>query len=154
MIDALDEQWPTSDRNFWIEITDSQLKFKTDDSDPAQLTFEVNNYIQRLKPASLNFQLMPILAHQGVPESVFQSLLEQDLKAKTSELKAATCSRLELRKWNQENNPVTAERAQNAGIRMQGGLPYSDSEKINWFVEVRRSFPLLGNLTDRCLAWL
>lgn len=153
MIDALDEQWPRSDRNFWIEITDSQLKFETVNSDPAQLTFEVNSYVQRLIPACLNFQLLPILAHQGVPESVFQSLLEQDLKAKTSELKEATHNRFELRKWNQENNPVTGERIQNAGIRMQGGLPYSDSEKINWFVEVRWSFPLLESFPDRCLAW-
>lgn len=143
IVDALDEVWPRSTRNFWIEIIDSQMKFEKHQldaiyPDPARVTFEVNSYSKSLSSKSLNFQLMPILAHQGVPMGEFERLLEEDLTAKIDELGAATDSSLSLRKWNQDNNHVGLERVMQNGIQMQGGLPDLSSEKINWFIDVRR----------------
>lgn len=143
MVDCLDETPSKHGRNFWIEITDSQLKFNGQNldalnPDPARVTFEVNKYSKKLSPTFLNFQLMPILAAGGVPDTVFVRLLEEDLSARVGDMEVAMDTGLSLRKWNQENNPVTDERSRYGGIEMTGGLPDSNAEKINWFVEVRR----------------
>ena len=144
MIDAQNETPSKRHRNYWIEITDSQLKFQghaIDDLHPesARVTFEVNAWAKRLSPSSLNFQLLPILVDRGVPPDVFASLLDQDLTARVGELEVAMDSGLALRKWNQEINPITEERARYGGIEMQGGLPSSTAETINWFTEVHPS---------------
>ena len=144
MTDAQDENPSKCGRNYWIEITDSQLKFKgrpIDDLHPesARVTFEVNAWAKRLSSGSLNFQLIPILVDRGVPHRVFVSLLDRDLTARVSELEVAMESGLALRKWNQEVNPITQERARYGGIEMQGGLPASRAETINWFTEVHQS---------------
>ena len=143
MVDALDESLPNSQREngYWIEITDSQLKFEghlTDNlfPDRERVTFEVQSYSKKLSTASLNYQLMPILEDRGVPYEVFKRLLEEDLTAKVGELEVAMDSALALRKWNQDNNSTVEERLSNKGIEMMGGLPDSAAEKINWFVEV------------------
>ena len=141
MIDPLDETPSEKGRNYWIEITDSQLKFEGHAKDdykpePARVTFEVNAWAKKLSSSSLKYQLLPILMDRGVPPNVFATLLDQDLTARVGELAVAMDSGLALRKWNQENNPITGERAKYGGIEMQGGLPSSTAEIINWFTEV------------------
>lgn len=143
MVDTLDEVTEGPDGDFWIEITDSQLKFEAIEEDqsypdPQRVTFEVHSYARPLVPASLNFQLMPILADREVPFQVFSNLLEADLTAKVAELEAAMESGLAIRKWKQDVNPVAAERAAH-GIEMRGGMPSYFPEQINWFVEVSLS---------------
>lgn len=140
-VDALDEVWTQSSRNFWIEITDSQFKFEKHQidilyPDPARVTFEVHSYSKPLSSASLNFQLMPILAHQGVPQREFQRLLEEDITSKIEELSNATDSILSLRKWNDNNAGSEAVRVE--GIQMHGGLPCLRHDKINWLIDVRK----------------
>ena len=149
MVDALDENPSRSDHAKWIEITDSQLKFEGHPidalhPDPARMTFEVHSWAKRLNSARLNFQLMPILVDRGVPPKVFMRLLENDLTAKVAELEVAMDDRLSLRKWNQENNNVSEERARYEGIEMLGGLPNSTGEKINWFIEVSQCLEIPG----------
>ncbi|KAL8929504.1 MAG: hypothetical protein Q9208_001173 [Pyrenodesmia sp. 3 TL-2023] len=139
MVDSLDEVIKGPDGDFWIEITDSQLKFEGRDEDelypdPERVTFEVSSYARPLVQANLNFQLMPILADRGVPFEVFRDLLEADLTAKVSDLESAMDSGLAIRKWNQDVNPVLAGRMAH-GVEMRGGIPSSLSETINWFVE-------------------
>ena len=141
MIDAQDETPSKQGRNYWIEITDQQLKFQghaLDDfyPEPERVTFEVNAWAKRLSSSSLNFQLLPILVDRGVPPDVFANLLDQDLTARVGELEVAMDSGLALRKWNQDISPITEERARYGGIEMQGGLPLSTAETINWFTEV------------------
>lgn len=141
MVDVSGETLPQIGREYWIEVTDSQLKFEGPASegvfpDPARLTFEVHSWSRSLSPASLNYQLIPILLDRGVPSKVFMTLLEEDLTAKVGNLEAAMDSGLALRKWNQDNNPVSEERTRNKGIEMLGGRPDSLSEKVNWFIEV------------------
>jgi hypothetical protein len=151
MIDVLDETPSPHGRNYWIEITDSQLKFEGHATDamypvPARVTFEVNDFPKRLLPGYLSFQLLPILMDRKVPANVFMTLLEKDLTARSAELVVAMDSGRTIRKWNQANFPVTEERARNGGIEMQGGLPLSRAEKINWFVEVSTAFLVHGRL--------
>ena len=141
MVDAFGENPSGSEQGKWIEITDSQLKFEGHPQDAlypdsARMTFEVNSWAKPLIAATLNFQLMPILVDRGVPAKVFMRLLENDLTAKVADLEVAMDSGLALRKWNQENNSVSEERAIYKGIETLGGLPNSTGEKINWFIEV------------------
>lgn len=141
MVDILDESLPHCTRDYWIEITDSQLKFEGHQldeiyPDPDRMTFEVHSYSKQLSAATLNFQLMPILANRGVPEEVFSRLLKEDLTEKVEVLKFAMDGGLALGKWNQDNNSVTGERASHKEIQMLGGVPFSTPEKINWFLEV------------------
>lgn len=142
MVDILDESLPHCKREFWIEITDSQLKFEghvMDNiyPDADRMTFEVHSYSKKLSASTLNFQLMPILANRGVPEEVFSRLLKEDLTEKVGLLELAMDGGLALGKWNQEINSLTAERAFQKEIEMIGGVPISTPERINWFVEVR-----------------
>lgn len=142
MVDALDEAWPQSSRNFWIEITDSQQKFEKHQidaiyPDPARVTFEVHSYSLPLTSAFLNFQFLPILVNQGVPKGVFERLIEEDLQIKMDELDAATENPLLLRAWNQGNQLVASVITRKQKHQMQGGLPHFLFERINWFIEVR-----------------
>ena len=140
MMDPLGERLSQHSREYWIEITDSQLKFEghsvdKESPDPAQMTFEVHSWAKTLISASLNFQLIPILLNRGVSQEVFTALLEDDLTDKVEKLEAAMDSGIALRKWNQDIYSVSEERARNKGIEMTGGLPDSLTERINWFVE-------------------
>lgn len=146
MIDSLGECIRGPKGDIWIEITDSQLKFKSDRDnlypDPERVTFEVLDYSKPLTEANLNFQLMTILAACKVPSQVFCDLLEADLTARVADLEAAMESGLAIRQWNQEINPVNSERLAH-GIEMHGGMPSTLPEKINWFVEVRDFLSML-----------
>lgn len=149
MVDVLDENPSRSDCAKWIEIIDSQLKFEGHPldallPDPARVTFEVLNWATQLNSATLNFQLMPILVDRGVPPNVLMRLLENDLTAKVAELEVAMDDQLSLRKWNQDNNSVSEERARYDGIEMLGGLPNSTGEIINWFIEVGQYLTFSG----------
>lgn len=146
MIDASGEQLCSSKRNFWIEITDQQSKFESHACDiylpdAARVTFEVNDYAKKLVPASLNFQLLPILAHRGVPFHVLSRLLEEDLTRKLEDLEQAMDSPVTLQKWVQDTRPTTSERLASKGILMRGGLPSSLSEIIVFLLEVSSSLP-------------
>ena len=140
MVDCRDEKLATQRKDHWIEIIDSQLKFEGRPQDvycpdPTKLTFEVRAFSRKLTPASLNFQLLPILVDRGVSHKVLMDLLEEDLTTKVSELQAAMENGLALLKWNQETNGVSGQRRQH-DVEWLGGLPASLAEKINWFVDV------------------
>lgn len=139
MVDPLNETID-GQNGIWVEITDSQLKFEAHAMDklypaPERVTFEVLDFSRPLTTASLNFQLMPILAERKVPFEVFRNLLEADLISKVADLEVAMGSGLTIRKWNQEVNPVSTTRDLH-GVSMYGGIPATTSEKITWFVEV------------------
>lgn len=159
MVDALDEKLPRGDGEFWIEVTDSQLKFEGHLEDciypeKERITFEVSSFSKKLSSASLNFQLIPILLNRGVPENTFKDLLQADLKDRVGQMEDAMTSGLALRKWNQDTNPITSERSVSGGIEMLGGLPASAPEKINWFVEVCYTVPYSPLPPSSCLYLL
>ena len=124
----------------WIEITDSQLKFEGTHGglfpeDPYRTTLEVSSYSKGLKSSSLNFPLMPILLDRGVPGRVFKELLQANIEAKMEELKEVLDDPFALRKWNQQINPTLAQRLPDGSIEIQGGLPRSTTEQINFLVD-------------------
>ena len=137
MVDALSEAHQGTTRDYWIEITDSQVKFESYTlNEPAHLTFEVLSMSKPLSSATLNFQFMPILAECGVPGEVFERLLKEDLQREVFELEGAMESGLALRKWIQDNGSVIAKRSQSEALEMTGGLPTTLGARITWFVEV------------------
>ena len=156
MVDAIDENLPIFRRKFWIEITDSQLKFEGHlrdklSPDPARVTFEVHDHSTPVSSSSLNLQLMPILIDRGVRAEELARLLQEDLTGKVANLEAAMDSRVALRKWNQENDSVTGDRVRYGGVKMIGGLPYSLAEKVNWAVEVGNlRFPSHRSMLTDC----
>ena len=142
IVDSLNEIPNRNDNDdaLWIEITDSQLKFNAQgidliNPDPDRVTFEVISWSKELASTKLYYQLIPILQDRGVPAHVFKTLLEQDLSKKIGELEEAMNDALALRKWNQCNNSTKSERLRYGGVQMCGGLPESEAEKINWFVD-------------------
>ena len=140
--DTSGEKIPGTQQDIWIEITSSQVKFESHDIDKydpeiARVTFEVNDYSKRLAPAALNFQLLPILLHQGVEYDVFRRLLQEDLTRRIDDLEQAMKHPVTLRKWVQDTNSTTNERIGFQGIDMRGGLPSTLSEVVNFFLEVR-----------------
>ncbi|KAI9765485.1 MAG: hypothetical protein M1840_007311 [Geoglossum simile] len=141
MVDPSEDPSPTVDnRGFWIEITDSQLKFEGHSIDLYQpdndrVTIEINSWSQPLKAASLNFQLIPILECQGVPRDVIKKRLEEDLKSRISGLMESLEDPVAFRKWNHDANGSANERLRNQGVQFLGGLPASETEQINWFLE-------------------
>ncbi|KAI9725023.1 MAG: hypothetical protein M1812_000299 [Candelaria pacifica] len=145
IVDYTDEKLGSSERNYWIEVTDSQWKFEGhpgDDSlfpDQDRLTFEVCSWSRPLSPATLNEQLIPILVDRQRPtcsiEEALKELLEEDLWLRVSLLRVAMDDPLALRRWNQENNPVGDERAKLEGIQNLGAFPAELGEQINWFLE-------------------
>lgn len=139
-LDAFDQTLSTDTRGFWIEVTDSQEKCRPHDSDhmfpdKTRVTFDLLAWSKPLVPASLNFQLLPILINRGVPRSVLEKLLHEDLTSKVETLKAAMDTPLNLRKWSEDCNPVREERLRAKTIQMTGGLPDSLGERINFLVE-------------------
>lgn len=140
IVDTLDEMLPEAEcPDFWIEVTNSQEKFVAHDEDTTRpdrlrVMFEVHGWSKPLVSNQLNFQFIPILINRGVPYQVFANLLRKDLNAQLEELSEAMKSGRQLKKWNQQNNP-TSQRLTNGTVEYQGGLPISDPERINWFVE-------------------
>ena len=145
MVDPLGQRWNKSSNpsNIWIEITDSQLKFQDHRWNDFQLernrvTFEVLSWCRPLVSSCLNFQMMPILIHGGVPPSVLETMLEEDLRSKAAEMEAAMEHPLKLRFWIQENHNPSGERLDKGTIEWQGGMPDTKAERVVWFVEVSR----------------
>ena len=154
-LDAFDQSFSTDTRGFWIEVTDSQEKFRPHDRDhmfpdKARVTFDLLAWSKPLVPASLNFQLLPILINRGVPRSVIEKLLHDDLTSKVETLKAAMETPLNLRKWSEDCNPVREERLRAKTIQMTGGLPDSLGEKINFLVEHGFQPKVCRFLNDLC----
>ncbi|MCJ1439207.1 hypothetical protein MMC27_008598 [Xylographa pallens] len=140
MIDSTGETINSINPDFWIEITESQSKFECYSNNPDcfMLTLDVNKYSTPLKPAKLNYQLIPILINRGVPSQVFEKLIEKDLTTRVQELEDATSSPFLLRKWIQERFSVTSQRRSHGSVEMIGGMPDLLAEKIIWFIEVRK----------------
>ncbi|KIW68261.1 hypothetical protein PV04_04218 [Phialophora macrospora] len=97
-----------SQRGFWIQVSDSQLKIKPHpreriDADATQRTFEVLNFARDCTPAYLNKQLVTILEDRRVPRRVFREALEEDVKSYSESLTDALSDNRRLELWMQEH---------------------------------------------------
>lgn len=156
MVDVGEEHFNpslSSERDFWIEISDSQEKFKPHlvdltAPDPSRVTFEVHSWSKPLTSAALNFQLLPILEYQGVPRSCLAKLLREDLTFQIAQQKVSMDDPVTFRKWNHDLNSATDERAKLEGVKILGSLPDLPSERINWLLDVSAVFYYYKHFPD------
>lgn len=125
------------ERNYCIEIADSQLKINphpkdNPTADEAQRTFEVLNHSGPGKPAALNTQLLTILYDRGVPRGTLGEFLVADIDTFHRDLEESMRRPLGLRSW------VQSSRLHSRGegdIRMTGSWPDDTEEQTILLVE-------------------
>ena len=132
-------------REEWIEIRDSQSKWKRHDSvnvdyhDPAYRTFEVNGVSSELKSADLNTQFLPILIDRSIDKSkmisVIEKLLEQNLSEKIKSQREAMTNPLTCRKWIQETNSRITEKIKLGVVPFAGGLPAQLGDRMSLMLD-------------------
>lgn len=106
-----------SKRDFWIQVSESQLKVKPhprdrSDADESQRTFEVLKYASDCKEGHLNIQLITILEDRGIPRHVLETALISDTESYANSLTAAMEDPKALRLWMQEHNQTAASESQ------------------------------------------
>jgi len=97
-------------KEIWIEVSDSQRKFrphnedlKDDTFDPQRLTFEVNTWPRKLTPSVLYRDYLPILEDRGVSKTVLEIFLVNLSKQEKQKLELAISERNQSYKWLQDN---------------------------------------------------
>jgi hypothetical protein len=127
-------------RDFWIQITPSQLKIQPhpserDATDEALRTFEVSNFSTTLQPSALNFQFINVLYNRGVRKEI----LEQRLKATFNEYYNELCEGigtfdvLKCRAWLQRYH---AQRPPDGGgLLFTGSKPQLRSDTIKYMLD-------------------
>lgn len=146
------------DLELWIQINDSQLKFKPhsedldlsdDQFDPIRLTFEVTNYSTAPAASELHISFIPILIDRGVPRDVIARLMTTRLDADRAELLNALADPARTYEWLHRNGAKTSfglEALWNAA------LPVAQEEKIKLMLESGFSAtktPYLANALQR-----
>ncbi|KIW45901.1 uncharacterized protein PV06_01607 [Exophiala oligosperma] len=94
IVDFQNRHSEKSERGYWIEVSDSQLKIKPHPrhrkcDDVCLRTFEVLNWAGECKPGHLNLQLITVLEDGGVPRAAFEDALMADTQSFSESLKAA-----------------------------------------------------------------
>jgi hypothetical protein len=126
-----------AERNFCVEVTDSQLKIlphPKDDmrGDGLQRMFEVVDYSVPLRTATLNKQFLSILDNRGVPRDVLKQMLLNDNKIFHQELFDVLNNPLLLRDWVAANKLSSRSLDE---IRYLGGWPEASDEQIVLLLE-------------------
>lgn len=134
LVDYTDKHDKVSDRGYWIEISDSQLKIKPHprdrpDSDDFQRTFELLKYSSNATEGHLNNQLINILDDRGVPRDVLDQFLIADMVNFPSTLAESMRAPEALRLWMKEHFP------RNPASKLIGVFPADKAEQCNTLVE-------------------
>lgn len=126
-------------RNFWIQITPSQLKIQPHprerDCVDAIRTFEVSDYSKTLRPSSLNIQLLNVLYNRGVDPRV----LSKRLQSFTAEYFDELCGSIErddpllTHAWLQKYHSGNQQRAD---FQFVGGRPIAKIDQIKTYLDV------------------
>ncbi|KAJ4359880.1 uncharacterized protein N0V89_000436 [Didymosphaeria variabile] len=104
------------DHKIWIQISESQLKFKPprEDrsdglaSDPHRLTFEYVNHSRPPVPSELHISFIPILVDRGVPKDHIADLMVEQLDAKRNELIQLLPTTERLYHWIHQEGPSSS----------------------------------------------
>jgi len=128
-----------SERGFWIQVSDSQLKIKPhprdiSDADPAQRTFEVLKHSRPCKEGHLNFQFLTILEDRRVPRAVLCEALLADTRRYSDSLIEAVgnSNPIELRSFMHKYHRSTRSDEQ---IALLGSFPNDRNEQINMLLD-------------------
>lgn len=125
-----------SDRGYWIEVSDTQLKIKPHpcdrtDADECLRTFEVLKFAGKCKPGHLNMQLITILEDRGVPRTVLAQALRTDTRAYSDSVRTAIEDPIALLLWMGENglyNPFDT-------LRVLGSFPVERRQQLRRLLE-------------------
>ena len=124
-----------SQRDYWIEIADSQLKIHPhprdrNEADAVQRTFEVLKFWGDCKEGHFNTQLVTILEDRGIPWDLFRQALETDLKSFVDSLSNALADPVALRLWMQEHGYSSR-----SATRLQCSFPIGQSDQMKLLLE-------------------
>ncbi|EHY54951.1 hypothetical protein HRR83_005791 [Exophiala dermatitidis] len=135
LVDYHDSFADVSQRGFWIQVSDSQLKIKPHprdrSADESQRTFEVLKSAGECKEAHLNIQLITILEDRGVPRAALRKLLEDDTKSYFESLKEAMEDPKALRAWMQEHGLASRTEV----TRFLGSFPLDRRDQMKYLLE-------------------
>ena len=133
----------SDDQELWIQITESQEKFLSNESTKLEdcwRTLEVLDWSSPHSSASLTKQFIPILEGQGVHRSILAGKLRDDLSSKIDGMKSAMKDPVLFRKWCQDLNGASRNRTRADNVQWDAGLPSSDgcsnTEQISFLLEV------------------
>ncbi|KAF2086382.1 hypothetical protein K490DRAFT_66937 [Saccharata proteae CBS 121410] len=142
----------------WIEISDSQLKFKPHPRDDCDETYDQNRLLfeplaSSAPPSSssLNKAFFPILLDRGIPKERLRDLVTMCLHRNREALLDAVQSD-DLRRWVNSQNSLNEERNRDGMMTWQGGLPMPLGEKVVLLLESGfnpQECPYLANIVVR-----
>ncbi|KAF3039373.1 hypothetical protein E8E12_006968 [Didymella heteroderae] len=140
--------WMISDESFtkdpeqlviWIEISESQLKFKPhlkDESDATfdrlQLTFEVSNFSSSPAHSDLHISFIPIMADRGVPRDDIANYMRERLDVARSDLLERVTDPVKLYEYVHKNSSMSRE---GPDMAWQAALPLAMEDKIKLLLE-------------------
>ena len=121
--------------DIWIECYPSQEKWNCDFEDADHRTFEVNDWAQRLTPAALNEQFIPVLENRALNRermrNAIATLLTDTVKNGLEEQTRAAKDPVALYDWAHQNASANRrEKVATGRIPFLGGLPKSDEETV------------------------
>ncbi|KAL1984058.1 hypothetical protein VTN96DRAFT_9655 [Rasamsonia emersonii] len=164
MVDRQNSPIHAGERDFWIQISDSQLKVKPHphywspkSADDEQLTFEVANWSKELHPVELNVQLLTILEERGPVREYIAEVMRDGIRqmygdfAAVIEQDSPQLARLLVKKIR----PRLEDSFSRNSFRRIDQWILDDTKSIIRFLEAGfspRNFSLLRDCLRRCLV--
>jgi hypothetical protein len=140
--------WMISDESFtkdpehlkiWIEISESQLKFKPHPEDKSdatfdsfRLTFEVSNFSSSPTHSDLHISFIPIMADRGVPRDEIANYMRERLDVARSDLLERVTDPVKLYEYVHKNSSSARE---GSDMAWQAALPLALEDKIKLLLE-------------------
>lgn len=139
MVSPQTEHTSTGDTPIWIELTNSQLKFKPHDDDycndsydPHRLTFDVVSHSNMPKASDLHNSFISIMVDRGVPLAAIEKVIRGSLDLERQEILDTLLTASKTYFWVDENTTVTSGLD---GMLWQAGLPTRLDDKIKFLLE-------------------
>ncbi|KAH7044593.1 RNA dependent RNA polymerase-domain-containing protein [Macrophomina phaseolina] len=145
----------------WIQISDSQLKFKAhsedqseSEYDPHRLTFDLHSTTGTAGESSVYLSFFPILENRGVSAKALQKLFESHLDREREKILASVTNRVGLRTWLNQQNSLAEERNRDENMTWQASMPLQLHEKAILLAEsgFDISCDYLADVAHRLLA--
>ncbi|KAL6707441.1 hypothetical protein ACN47E_004011 [Coniothyrium glycines] len=138
MISSAPQSREREDRDIWIEITDSQLKFDPTDDDMDDGLFNTHrctfNYVSHSfvnGSSGLHISFIPILVDRGVKRDVIAEFINSELDKERKQLLEMVKNPVALHNWVTKKSPSIPA---SGVLPWQAGLPQNLPEKIKLFL--------------------
>lgn len=127
------------EREIWIRISDSQMKFEPHPEDLSdiefdhlRLTFEVSNYSSTAAPSELHVDFIPIMTDRGVPKDVIAEYMRDRLDDDRIQLLDKIRDPLKTYEYVHKNSSTSIE---GADMPWQAAMPVVLEDKIKLLLE-------------------